>query len=315
MKFTMTYPSEEENAAEGFLDPAVLASLGGLAESSGFDGIALSEHPAPSAKWRASGGHDTLDLAVALGFLSAATSRIRLQSLLYVLPFHTPYLAAKALTTIDILSGGRLIAGVGAGYLRSEFSALGVPFEDRAALLDSHLDALVKIWTTPAEPVSGPDFTAVGPMWLQPPEQRPYPPIWIGGNSAAARRRVVAHGNGWCPIIAPPSMSASIRTSTIEDVPALSRAIRALSDDLERAGRDPSSVDIQVEAPLIDADDPAAVRRGQEQIEELAAAGVTWLIVHLDPSSPQAAEQSLLAYGQNVIAPQRAGTKETPHVG
>lgn len=310
----MEYPAEVPTAAEGFLDPKALATFGRRAEDAGFDAIALSEHPAPSAKWRAGGGHDTFDLAAALGFLASATTRIRLMSHLYVLPFRTPYLAAKSLTTVDILSGGRLIAGVGAGYLRSEFSALGVAFEDRAALLDRHLEALVEIWTNPDTPVSGPGFAATGPLWLQAPTQRPHPPIWIGGNSAAARRRVVAHGNGWCPVVSPPSVSASIRTATIEDVPALSRAIRGLSDDLERAGRDPSTIDVQVEAPHIIAADPDSVRRGREQVEELAEAGVTWLVVHLDASSMRAAEESLIAFAENVIAPQRATTGEMNNV-
>ena len=125
----------------------------------------------------------------ALSFMAAVTGRIRLQTNLYVLPFRNPYLAAKALGSLDILSGGRLIAGIGAGYLKSEFSALGVDVARRAELLDEGLAALHSIWTEPGQPVSGTGFRAMAPVWLQQPVQQPHPPIWIGGNGAAALGR------------------------------------------------------------------------------------------------------------------------------
>ena len=187
------------------------------AEAAGFSAIALSEHPAPSLKWRRNGGHDTLDPIAALSFMAAVTTDIKLMTNLYVLPFRNPYLSAKSLGSLDILSAGRLIAGVGAGYLRSEFAALGVDVNDRAQLLDEALAALRSIWTDPETPVSGKGFTATSPMWLQPPVQRPHPPIWIGGNTAAAIRRVVQYGSGWMPIIAPAGMASAIGTAAVEN--------------------------------------------------------------------------------------------------
>jgi alkanesulfonate monooxygenase SsuD/methylene tetrahydromethanopterin reductase-like flavin-dependent oxidoreductase (luciferase family) len=145
MKFTLEYPSELPTASDDFLRPDVVRDVAVVAESAGFSAIALSEHPAPSLKWRRSGGHNTLDPVAALSFMAAVTADIRLMTNLYVLPFHNPYLAAKALGSLDILSGGRLIAGVGAGYLRSEFAALGVDADRRADLLDEALAALTAI--------------------------------------------------------------------------------------------------------------------------------------------------------------------------
>ncbi|MFW0783363.1 LLM class flavin-dependent oxidoreductase [Gordonia sp. CPCC 206044] len=130
------------------------------------------------------------------GFHGRGDHRDPLVTNLYVLPFHTPYLAAKALGSLDILAGGRVIAGVGAGYLRSEFTALGAYFDRRATLFDEGLAALRSIWRSPEKPVRGDDFEAIGPVALQPPRQQPHPPIWIGGNSRAALRRVVDHGDG-----------------------------------------------------------------------------------------------------------------------
>jgi probable F420-dependent oxidoreductase len=300
MRFTLEYPSEIPTAAADFLHPDALSRIAVQAEVHGFDAIALSDHPAPSVKWRNHGGHDTLDPAVALSYFAAVTNTIHLMTHLYVLPFRNPYLAAKALTSLDLVSNGRLIAAVGAGYLRSEFSALGASFDDRAALLDGGLDALVRIWTEPETPCVGDDFAGIGEMWLQRPIQRPHPPIWIGGNSAAARRRVVRHGQGWCPVIAPKSMTSAIRTATIDDAAGFGRAVVQLRDELTTAGRDPDAVDIQVEVPVIDFEDDVAVRRAVEQLAELESLGATWAIVHVDAASVDAATEYLTAFTETV---------------
>ncbi len=303
MKFTLEYPSEIPDAAPGFLAPDALAHIAVQAEQCGFAAIALSDHPAPSIKWRNNGGHDTLEPAVALSYLAAVTSSIALMTNLYVLPFRNPYLVAKTLTSLDQVSGGRLIAGVGAGYLRSEFSALGVAFDERAALLDEGLDALLRIWTQPQEPVTGKAFAATGPMWLQPPVQRPHPPVWIGGNSKAARRRVVRYGQGWSPVIAPPSVAASIRTDTLDSADTFGAAVAALRADLVVAGRDPASVNVQVDLPVIDFSDPGAAARAVEQLDEMGSRGANWAIAHIDASSVNAATDYITAFAETVIRP------------
>ena len=303
MRFTLEYPSEIPTAAPDFLHPDALHRFAMQAEASHFDAIALSDHPAPSVKWRNNGGHDTFEPAVALSFFAAVTTTIRLMTHLYVLPFRNPYLAAKALTTLDLVSNGRLIAAVGAGYLSSEFSALGASFDDRAALLDSGLDALVRIWTDPVTPIETDDFAATSAMWLQPPAQRPHPPIWIGGNSVAARRRVVHHGQGWCPVIAPQTMTSASRTATIDDAASFGQAVAQLRSELPTAGRDPDAVDIQVEVPVIDFGDDAAVRRAIEELAELESLGATWAIVHVDAASVGAATEYLTAFTETVMEP------------
>lgn len=192
MKFTLEYPIESPTATDGFLHPQAIRQVCQQAEASWFSAVALSEHPAPSAKWRRRGGHDTLDPIAALGFMAGVTSTVKLVTNLYVLPFRNPYLSAKALTSLDLVSGGRLIAGVGAGYLRSEFAALGVDFDRRAELLDEALAALWSIWMDPEIPVAGSDFGAVGELWLQRPRNGRIPAVdrrqrWRGD---APRRRV-----------------------------------------------------------------------------------------------------------------------------
>lgn len=306
MKYTLEYPSELPTAPDDFLQPEAIRAVATQAEAAGFSAIALSEHPAPSVKWRNNGGHNTLDPIAALSFMAAATSHIRLMTNLYVLPFRNPYLSAKALGSLDLISGGRVIAGVGAGYLRSEFSAVGVDIDRRAELLDEALAALHSIWADPETPFSGQDFGAVGPVALQRTAQQPHPPLWIGGNGAAAIRRVVEHGNGWMPIIAAAGMASTMRTTAIENADQFGTAVQRLRERLADAGRDPSSVDIQVVCPHIDLEDEASLRHAREVLAELAGHGATWAVVHVDGSGPDAALDYIKAFGEamNLVADQ-----------
>ncbi|WP_280435274.1 TIGR03619 family F420-dependent LLM class oxidoreductase [Nocardia carnea] len=297
MKYVLEYPSELPGSAQEFLHSEVIREVAVAAERAGFAAVALSEHPAPSLKWRRNGGHNTLDPIAALSFIAGVTQRIRLMTNLYVLPFHNPYLAAQALGSLDIVSGGRLIAGVGAGYLRSEFSALGVSHERRAELLDEALAALRSIWTDPAHPVTGQDFAATGPVWLPQPVQRPHPPLWLGGNGPAALARVVAHGNGWMPIIADASMAAAIRTKPIENADQFGSAVETLRRRLTAAGRAPETVEVQVVCPHFDIGDRGSVRAAREYLDVLERRGATSAVVHVDGSSPRKATEFIDGFG------------------
>ncbi|MGW0172373.1 TIGR03619 family F420-dependent LLM class oxidoreductase [Rhodococcus sp. NPDC003322] len=304
MKFTLEYPGDVAHADTRFLEGATLARISREAQDHGFEALCLADHPAPSAKWFAAGGHDSLEPAVALAYAAAATTSLTLMTNLYVLPFRNPYLAAKALTTLDLLSGGRLVVGVGAGYLRSEFAALGVNFDDRAMLFDEGIDALRRIWLSPAAPVAGEGFGGTGEMRLHAPAQQPHPPLWIGGNSRAAIRRVVASGQGWCPVIGSKQMTSSIRTTSIEDLDDLRRAVRRLRTELLRVERDPAQISIQVEAPPVDVADSRSVRRFAEHADELGEIGVTHLCVHADARSVDAASEYIVGFGELIIVSQ-----------
>lgn len=302
MRLTFEYPSEVPDASAEFLRPSVMTSLAVRAEELGYHAIAMSDHPAPSARWRRAGGHDTLEPAVALGFMAAATTRIQLMTNLYVLPFRNPYLTAKALTSLDIVSGGRLIAGVGAGYLRSEFETLGAEFDSRAADFDRCLGALVNIWTDPEHPVPGVGYQVAEDVHLLPPVQRPHPPIWIGGNSGAARRRVVRYGSGWSPVLAPPGVATSIRTQPLDTVEKFGAAVRRLKEDLHQAGRDPDGIEVQVELPMLKLDDPGHVRRQIARLRTLRDAGATRAIVHVDAGSAARAGEYIEGVAASVAA-------------
>jgi probable F420-dependent oxidoreductase len=158
--------------------------------------IAIPREPAEimSTQW--------FDPIATLAHVAAHTRRTRLMTNVYVAPYRHPLDSAKAFATLDALSGGRLIVGIGAGHVEGEFGALGVPFGERGARTDAALttivDALTNEWTGPAE--RGAD-EQVGQRPR--PVQRPHPPIWIGGSGRPALRRVAHLGDGWIPQATP----------------------------------------------------------------------------------------------------------------
>jgi probable F420-dependent oxidoreductase len=138
-----------------------------------------------------------LDPAVALAFLAAHTQRLRLATGIIILPQRNPVVLAKELASVDVLSQGRLICGLAAGYLKPEFDALGASFSDRGARTDEYIDAMRALWTEAQPSFSGPTLR-FGGIDAQPrPVQKPHPPIVIGGTSPPALRRAVQRGNGW----------------------------------------------------------------------------------------------------------------------
>src|SRR5438552_2072138 len=151
MEFLYLYP--ERYGAEGnMLDAGPVAEIAAAVEAAGFDGIAFTEHPAPGVAWLEAGGHQTIDPFIALGAAAAATTRIRLLTYLCVIPYRNPLMLAKSAATLDLISGGRFVLGVGTGYLKSEFHALGVDFDERNACFYEALEVMPKHWS--GEPFS-----------------------------------------------------------------------------------------------------------------------------------------------------------------
>jgi alkanesulfonate monooxygenase SsuD/methylene tetrahydromethanopterin reductase-like flavin-dependent oxidoreductase (luciferase family) len=168
MKFSIQLATERVDRPEEFLTADAIAEMARAAEGAGFDACFVTDHPIPEEAWLASGGHHALDPFVALAFAAAATSRIRLHTNLLILPYRNPFLTAKAAATLDVASGGRLILGVGAGYLEGEFAALGVDRSHRNELSDAALESMKQAW-------SGASFEAAGHTVaaLPRPAQRP----------------------------------------------------------------------------------------------------------------------------------------------
>lgn len=181
--------------------PDVARRAARAAEAAGFESLWTGEHvvlpdpqvpPSPAPPETA-----MADPSVWLGFLAGVTERIRLGTGIIILPQRNPVELAKELASVDVASGGRLLFGLGAGYLEPEFRALGVRFDDRGARTDEYIDVLRALWTDEKPGFSGPTVRFDGVDAHPRPVQRPHPPIIVGGHSAPALRRAIARGDGW----------------------------------------------------------------------------------------------------------------------
>ena len=169
------------------------------AERAGFAWVSCSDHVAVPASRAPAMGATWYDAGSTLAFVAGVTSRIRLLSHVLVLPYRHPLLVAKQYGTLDHLSGGRLILGVGSGHLKPEFAVLGADFVRRGLVSDEYIEAIVAAWTDEAAQFEGQTVAFRDVMVSPRVAQRPRPPIWVGGNSRAALRRAACHGDGWVP--------------------------------------------------------------------------------------------------------------------
>lgn len=248
MRITLEYSVGSDH------DPSLLrasgvAAVARAADRLGYDAIAFTEHPAPSVKWLAGGGHGTFDLVSALAYCAGITERIRLMTHLLVVPYHNPFAMAKALTTVDLLSEGRLTVVAGTGYLRSEFLALGIDPDERNARFDESLTIMRALWAAGAEGVDhqGDYFSGIGVAHVPSPVQTGGPPILIGGNSPLSRRRAARH-QGWSPLVVSESVARTVRTPVLT-LEALGRRIQEVRRaTAEQQGPDTVAA-IQVQTP------------------------------------------------------------------
>jgi probable F420-dependent oxidoreductase len=196
------------------LDGSTLGELAADVEKAGFSAAHVTDHPAPSQPWRENGGHDTVDPFVGLAFAAAATTRLRLLTYLIILPYRNPFHLAKLVASLDKLSGGRLELGVGAGYHKAEFRALGVDWDERNALFDEALTVLRQARTGRPVSLAGRHFSAREAVVVPACD----PPLWIGGNSKLTLRRVVDYDAGWLPLPNARATAANLRSPAMESI-------------------------------------------------------------------------------------------------
>lgn len=291
VRFVYMLPFHDCPPNPAFLSGDALAELGRAAEAAGFDAVAVTDHPAPPEQWRATGGHDALDPFVALAFVAAATERVKL--LTYLLPgaYRNPFLLAKTTASLDVLSGGRLVLGMGTGYLEDEFAALGIDFERRNELFDETVEVLRKAWT--GEPVScdGSGFSAKAVTVQPAPAQQPGPPIWIGGNSRRAMRRAVDVGDAWMPMPNPAKYATRRRSAVLESLDDLKERVGDMRVYANEAGKEP----VEVLFPLR--------RATREAAEQAADAGVGWGAVSGRGVTVEEAVDQISTMGAELVTP------------
>ena len=179
---------------------------------------------------------NVLEAMTVLSYVAGATSRCRLGMSVLVLPFRHPVLNAKMVATLDVLSGGRVIFGVGVGWMQEEFEAMGAPYLDRGAHTDEHIEMFKALCAKGTPQYHGRHFDYSGMTFFPKPLQRPHPPIWIGGNTRAALRRAARLGDAWHGIRLTP-----------EELALKKEALRALCQE---HGRSPDSVQVTLRATM-----------------------------------------------------------------
>jgi len=231
-------------------DPTSMRTVAVRGEELGFDYMAFPEHiVAPRAYTSVHPSSETgrlpamtkgyfLDSLTVMTYVAAVTTKPRLMPTVMVVPYRPAVMTAKMLATMDVLSGGRVTVGCGVGWLEEEFEALGTPpYVERGKVTDEYLRAFKELWTSDNPSMSG-DHVSFSDIVFEPkPAQNPHPPIFIGGESAPAMRRIVEHGDGWFP------MGTNPRNRM--DTPALYRAnVERLHALAEERGRDPASIQL-----------------------------------------------------------------------
>lgn len=302
MRVSYGLPTHRVDRGDEFLAPGAIGELAHAAEDAGFGAVYTTDHPFPGDGWLAHGGHHALDPLVALSFAAAATSTILLHTNLFIVAYRNPFLAAKGIATLDVLSGGRMLVGLGAGYLEPEFDALGIPFDDRNDRMDEALAAMQAAWTGESVSLHGERFGAPGNTMLPRPVQRPRPPLWIGGNSRRAVRRAVESADGWSPFPNPARVAARTRTAPLESAADLSAALAYARDHAEVVGRTEPLTVCFIPEGLSMGDRPADESRVVDSIGELAGVGVDWVTVALPGDTRAEQRAALERFGSRVLA-------------
>jgi probable F420-dependent oxidoreductase len=221
----------------GVEDAQALLRLAATAEQLGYDSVWVSEHLFHTAYvLQRLGSKPYYEPLTILSAVAATTQSIRLGTSVLVLPYHNPIRLAKTVATLDAISHGRVILGVGVGVIEEEFTALGSPYQGRGAYTDESIAIMQELWTQEDPQFAGTYYTFSGMKFSPKPVQRPYPPLWIGGSSPAAIRRAARVGDGWHPIRLSPD--------------DLQRRLDDLHQQAGGLGRDTSQLPVSVRGAL-----------------------------------------------------------------
>ena len=301
-------------------NPANIRTIAERAESLGYNVLSVSDHlvvprqVAPNYPysdsgefaWTADGTTDCMEQFTLLAWLAAITSKVRLLTSVIVVPHRNPVFMAKSLATTDVLSGGRVTVGVGAGWMREEFEALNLEdFDARGKVTDEYLAVMKLLWTQDRASHDG-EFFRFADVDADPkPLQKPFPPIWVGGESMPALRRTVAFGDGWYPF----GTNPKFRMDTVEAFVARRDVLFRLAD---RAGRDPGGIALayncafhneaerqSVTGERLAFTGPAEARAAD--IAALAATGVTTFMVNVTANDLSQMLDRMEAFATNVM--------------
>jgi probable F420-dependent oxidoreductase len=296
MKVGVTIPNNW-----GIADPRRVLAMGPLAESLGYDSVWVMDHLLNNGYiGERLGDRPYYHPLATLSYLAATTRSVQLGTSVLVLPYHNPVELAKYAATLDQMSGGRLILGVGAGAMTEEFDALGVPFRQRGALTNESMEIMKELWSAADPRYESPRWKLVGFKFAPKPAQGPAIPLWVGGASPGAMTRAARLGDGWHPT----GMSPEAFAAGCQEVRKLAAA----------AGRDPArlvmSLRVEVEVggrassaraasrARLPGDDPA---RMIADLEAYRRAGVEHVVLALNSGDVASIAALMAQIAQKVI--------------
>ena len=296
MKFGVTIPNNW-----GVEDPQQVLALGPVAENLGYDSLWVMDH-----LFNTGYIGERLDnkpyyhpLAT-LSYLAATTTRASLGTSVLVLPYHNPVELAKYAATLDQMSGGRVILGVGVGAMVEEFQALGIPMRQRRSLTDECIGIMKELWTNPRPSYHSRRWNISGLRFSPKPLQMPHIPIWIGGSSPGALRRTATMGDGWHPTGLSPEEFTLGRQEIRLQAEAAGRDPDAIAMSLRvevEVHRGPSSTRAATRARLPGADPEATAAA----IEAYQTAGVEHVVLALNSGDIPAITAQMEAIARDVI--------------
>lgn len=271
-----------------FSDPGLLAHLATTAERCGFESLWSVEHvavpvkhlPYPGSKDGSMPGGDDVaipDPLIPLAYVAAVTKTIKLATGILILPQRHPIYTAKEVATVDVLSGGRVILGIGSGWMKEEFEALGIDFHHRGAMTDEAIQALRALWKDGAASFEGKHFR-FGPLHSNPKPVRRDVPIHVGGHSTAAARRAGRYGDGFFPTVMNP-----------EKLRELFATVRS---EAQNAGRSPDAIEFSCLTRSLKPDD----------LKMLADMGVSRVVVNPPGTKPEVVTRGLEKFREEVIS-------------
>jgi probable F420-dependent oxidoreductase len=303
MRFSIELPTARVDEPSPFQTADGLMLCAAAIEAASFDACWAPDHPAPASAWLTTEkGHHALDPMIGLTLAAAATTRLKLQTHILVLPYRNPFVVAKLAASLDAISNGRFILGIAAGYVRAEFETLGVDFDSRNAIMDEAIDVIKKVWSEDDVKVNGAHFTSAGTTSRPKPTQDPHPPIWIGGNSRISMRRAVDRGEGWIPMQVSAQVADDLRTPELSNLSHLESRLCELREYQESRQR---TARIEVGIRPFHTGGDGSFERAEllDELRELERLGVGWALVRA-PLSPTVEEfcDEVARFGEEIIA-------------
>ena len=313
MEFGLTIPTRGPLAT-----PEGVAAFARCAGELGFMHLAVPDHIvvprtidsrypySASGEFPGAASGACFDQFVLLAYVAAINSTARLLTSVTVVPHRGAVQTAKIVSTIDVLSGGRMILGVGAGWMKEEFAAVGAPpFEERGRVTDEYLQAFKILWTEENPRFEGEHVRFTDISFLPKPVQKPHPPIWVGGESPAALRRTARYGDTWFPIGNNPR-------HPLDTVARFADGVARMRAAAEKIGRDPSAIGLAFFANWFDETKSATTADGErllltggstaiaDDIGGLGELGVTGLTLNFQRDTLESSLASMQRFAEDI---------------